>query len=116
MADMLTSTCATVASVGMPPRISRADAGACMTPAVRERQAYLKRRVTMTRNWAGTMSSRSETSSPMQCRQPPQAQVMLSGLMISSMRGRCLGMHHGWRHVVWWGAWQRDLRHPPRHD
>ncbi len=45
----------------------------------------------MTRNWAGTMSSRSETSSPMQCRQPPQVQVRLSGSITSSTRGRCLG-------------------------
>jgi len=45
----------------------------------------------MTRNWAGTMSNRSETSSPMQCRQPPQAQVRLSGSITSSMRGKCSG-------------------------
>lgn len=44
-----------------------------------------------TRNYAGTMSSRSDTSSPIQCRQPPQTQVRLLGSITSSMRGRCLG-------------------------
>lgn len=33
-------------------------------------------------------SSRSETSTPMQCRPPPQAQIKLPGSMISSIRGR----------------------------
>ena len=36
-------------------------------------------------------SSRSDTSSPMQCRQPPQAQIRLSGSITSSIRGRCFG-------------------------
>ena len=41
-----TSTCATVASVGMPPEIRRAGAGACTTPFEQDRQAYFGRRVT----------------------------------------------------------------------
>ncbi|GAA5619263.1 hypothetical protein Brsp06_04804 [Brucella sp. NBRC 13694] len=52
---------------------------------------YLGRRVTRTRNCAGTTSNRSETSSPMQCRHPPQAQIRLSGSTTSSIRGRCFG-------------------------
>src|ERR1039458_5769284 len=48
-----------VASVGMPPSISRAGARACTTPSSQRRQAYFGRRVTSTRNCAGTMSSRS---------------------------------------------------------
>ena len=42
-------TCATVASVGMPPGIRRAGAGACATPFEHDRQACFGRRVTMTR-------------------------------------------------------------------
>ena len=38
-----------VASVGMPPSISRAGAGACTTPSSQRRQAYFGRRVTSTR-------------------------------------------------------------------
>lgn len=53
--------------------------------------AYLGRRVTMTRNCAGMTSNRSDTSSPMQCKPPPQGQISLSGPMISSMRGRWAG-------------------------
>jgi hypothetical protein len=37
------------------------------------------------------MSSRSDTSSPMQCRQPPQAQVRLAGSITSSIRAKCFG-------------------------
>ena len=44
---METSTWATVASVGMPPSISRAGAGACTTTSSQARQAYFGRRVTM---------------------------------------------------------------------
>ena len=74
-----------------PAGVNRAGAGACTTPSVQERQAYLGRRVTMTRNWAGITSSRSETSSPMQCSSPPQPQTRFWGSIISSIRGRCLG-------------------------
>ena len=59
-----TMTLAIVASVGMPPSIRRGLAGACTMPASQERHAYLGRRVTRTRNCAGTISSRSLTSSP----------------------------------------------------
>ena len=52
------SSCATMASVGRPPGTSRAGAGACTTPSAQARQAYLGRRVTSTRNWAGITSSR----------------------------------------------------------
>ncbi len=48
-----------LASVGNPPSIRRAGAGACTTTSSHLRQAYLGRRVTSTRNCAGTMSSRS---------------------------------------------------------
>ena len=61
-----------MASVGSPPVTSRAGAVACTTPSVQPRQAYLGRRVTSTRNFAGTTSSRSETSSPIRCSLPPQ--------------------------------------------
>jgi hypothetical protein len=37
------------------------------------------------------MSSRSDTSSPIECKQLPQAQVRLAGSITSSMRGRCFG-------------------------
>jgi len=44
----------------MPPRISRAGAGASTTPFEHDRQAYFGRRVTITRNWAGITSRRSD--------------------------------------------------------
>lgn len=88
---METSTCATVASVGKPAWINRSGAGAWTTPSVQDRQAYLDRRVTMTRTCAGITSSRSDRSSPMRCRHPPQGQIKLSGSITSSIRGRWLG-------------------------
>lgn len=67
-------------------------AGAWVTPSVQVRQAYFGRTVTITRNWAGTMSSRSLRSSPILCMTPqPQGQVRLAGSMISSMRGSAAG-------------------------
>ena len=66
-----------VASVGMPPSISRAGAGACTTPSSQGRQAYFGRRVTSTRNCAGTMSSRSLLSSPIRCNSPWQQRAGL---------------------------------------
>ena len=49
------------------------------------RQAYFGRRVTITRSFAGTLSRRSEVSSPMICRAPPQhGQALLSGSMTIS--------------------------------
>ena len=50
--DLLTRTCAIVASVGRPPGIIRAGADAWTTPSVQARQAYFGRRVTITRNCA----------------------------------------------------------------
>ena len=50
---MLTSTWATSVSVGSPPSISRAGAGAWTTALSQARQPYLGRRVTITRNCAG---------------------------------------------------------------
>ena len=44
------ATCATKASVGMPPSISRAGAGACTTVPTQVRQANFGRLVTMTRS------------------------------------------------------------------
>src|SRR5208337_284135 len=71
---------ATSVSVGMPASISRAGAGACTTAPSQARQAYFGRRVTITLNWAGVTSSRSERSSPMTCMAPPQqGQAVLSG-------------------------------------
>jgi len=67
-------------------------AGAWITPSVQVRQAYFGRTVTMTRNCAGTMSSRSLRSSPILCMtQQPQGQLRLSGSMTSSMRGSAAG-------------------------
>lgn len=43
-----TNTWATIASVGMPPSIRRAAAGACTTTSSQVRQAYLGRRTTRT--------------------------------------------------------------------
>ncbi len=57
-----TSTWATIASVGRPPSISRAGAGACTTASSHARQAYFGRRVTSTRYCAGITSSRCEVS------------------------------------------------------
>ena len=41
-------------SVGRPPSIRVGGAGACVTPSVQVRQAYLGRTVTSTRSCAGT--------------------------------------------------------------
>ena len=67
-------------------------AGAWVTPSVQVRQAYFGRTVTITRSWAGTMSSRSLRSSPILCMTPqPQGQIRLAGSMISSIRGSAAG-------------------------
>lgn len=52
-------TWATSPSVGRPPSINRGGAGACTILPGQARQAYLGRRTTRTRNWAGITSSRS---------------------------------------------------------
>src|SRR6266576_1871216 len=81
-----------VPSVGNPPSISRAGAGACMTPSSHDRQAYLGLRVTRTRNCAGTMSSRSLLSSPIRCNSPwQQGQILSSMSTTISIRGKCAG-------------------------
>ena len=59
-----TATCATAASVGMPPSISRVGAVAWTTTPSQARQAYFGRLVTSTRNCAGSTSSRSAVSAP----------------------------------------------------
>ena len=64
-----------VASVGMPPSISRAGAGACTTVPVQARQASFGRLVTITRNCAGITSSRSEVSSPITVMRRPAARA-----------------------------------------
>jgi hypothetical protein len=67
-------------------------AGAWITPTVQVWQAYFGRTVTMTRSWAGTISSRSLRSSPILCMMPqPQGQIRLSGSMTTSMRGSAVG-------------------------
>ena len=54
-------------------------------------QAYFGRRVTSTRNWAGTTSRPSDTSSPILVISPqPQGHSVVSGSMIRSMRGEML--------------------------
>lgn len=59
---------------------------------VQIRQAYWRRTVTMTRNCAGMMSSRSLRSSPILCIRPqPHGQIKLSGSMTSSIRGNVAG-------------------------
>lgn len=75
----------TSAPVGSPPSMSRAGAGAWITPATSSapvfshvRQPYFGRRVTITRTRAGTLSSFSELSSPMTCSSPPQQGHTLS--------------------------------------
>ena len=76
----------------MPPSIKRAGAGACATASSHVRQAYLGLRVTSTRNRAGTMSSRSETSSPIRCSWPlQQGHALSSRSTMISTRGRCVG-------------------------
>jgi hypothetical protein len=60
------------------PMIRWLGAGAWVTPSVQVRQAYFGRTVTITRNWAGTMSKRSLRSSPILCMTPqPQGQIRL---------------------------------------
>lgn len=67
-------------------------AAAWVTPSVQVRQAYFGRPVTITRSWAGTMSSRSLRTSSILCRMPqPQGHIKLSGSMTSSMRGSAAG-------------------------
>ena len=56
-----------MASVGSPPWISRSGAGAWTGASAQARQPYFGRRVTITRNWAGITSSRSDVSSPITC-------------------------------------------------
>ena len=66
-----------------------AGAGACTTVPAQPRQAYLGRRVTRIRYWAGTTSSRRETSSPIRCSGPlQQGQVVLPGSITTSTWGR----------------------------
>lgn len=90
-ACLLITIVAKVASVGMPPSIRCGFAGAWIMPFSHARHAYFGRRVTSTRNWDGTMSKRSETSLPIMWRSQPQSQMMLSGAITSSTRGRCGG-------------------------
>jgi len=90
--NLATMTCAISASVGRPPGTTCSGACACTTALEQRRQAYLGRRVTSTRSWAGTTSSRSETSSPILAISPqPQGQSVLLGSMTRSIRGRCFG-------------------------
>ena len=85
-------TCATAASVGTPPSIRRAGAGACSTTPGQARQASFGRLVTSTRNCAGITSSRSASSTPISTSGPwQQGQAVASGASTSSMRGRCAG-------------------------
>lgn len=79
-------------SVGRPPGTTCSDACAWATAREQRRQAYLGRRVTSTRSWAGITSSRSDTFSPILAISPhPQGQSVVSGSIIRSIRGRCFG-------------------------
>src|SRR5271167_300210 len=76
----------------MPPSISRAGAGACTTVPGQARQASFGRRVTITRNCAGTTSSRSEVSSPITVIVARQhGHAVSSGASVTSIRGKCAG-------------------------
>jgi hypothetical protein len=87
-----TRTWAMSRSVGSAPSTRWAGAGAWRMAPAQRRQAYLGRMVTSTRNWAGTMSSRSTRSSPIRVISPqPQGQRMLAGSMTRSMRGSASG-------------------------
>src|ERR1700760_4878565 len=91
-AYLLTSTCATMASVGRPERIRRSGAGAWTTAPAQVRQPYFGRGVTRIRCCAGMTSSRSDFSSPIMCIAPPQqGHDVVSGSMTTSTRGRCAG-------------------------
>src|SRR5690242_19464226 len=91
-AYLLTSTCATIASVGRPERIRRSGAGTWTTAPAQARQPYFGRRVTRMRCCAGMTSSRSDFSSPITCiASPQQGQDVVSGSMTTSIRGRCAG-------------------------
>jgi putative DNA primase/helicase len=69
--------------IAIPTR--RGGAGACTTPSVQVRHAYLGRRVTITRILAGILSSRRDVSSPMTWSAPPQhGQILLSGSITTS--------------------------------
>ena len=77
---------------GIAPSMRCAGASAWVTPCSHTRQAYFGRTVTMTRSWAGMMSSRSVRSSPMRTISPqPQGQFVLSGSMTCSTLSRCSG-------------------------
>ena len=92
VAELRDDTSAISASVGSPPGTTCSGACACTTAPEQRRQAYFGRRVTSTRNCAGTTSSRSETSSPIFVISPqPQGHRVLAGSMTRSIRGRCAG-------------------------
>ncbi|MGY3078120.1 hypothetical protein ACVWZZ_004528 [Bradyrhizobium sp. LM6.10] len=87
------------ASVDNPPSVSHAGAGACTTPSPHDRHAYLSRRVTSTRNCAGTMSSRPLLSSPIRYSSPLQQGHVLSSISTTiSILGKCCGRPLGKQH------------------
>ena len=72
--------------------ISRDGAGACTTALSQPRQPYFGRTVRSTRRIAGTTSSASWTSCADAVHLAAQhGQIVLSGSMTCSQRGRCLG-------------------------
>ena len=76
----------------MPPSIKRGRALACTTVPSQARHAYSGRIVRRIRSTAGTRSTTSLTSSPMRCNAPAQhGHVVVSGSIVTSTRGRCLG-------------------------
>ena len=72
---MAMATCANRPAAGMPLSIICAGMGAAWI-VWQHAQAYLPRMWRSTKNWAGTQSSCSLTSSPMRLKAWPQAQCV----------------------------------------
>ena len=76
----------------MPPSINRGGAGAWTIPSSQDLQTYFGRIVRTTRSTAGMRSSTSLSSSPIRCSLPAQQpQIVVSGSMVTSTRGKSLG-------------------------
>lgn len=82
--------------------------------ASQDSQAYLRRWVTITRNCAGIMSSRSDVSSLIMWRGAPLEQVVLSGSITPQRAAGALVGGHGWIHgtqALTWAGQSLHLRH-----
>ncbi len=88
----------------MPASNGRGGAGACTTVLSQPRQAYFGRMVRSTRRMAGTTSSASCTLSPIRrIWQAQHGQIVLSGSITRSQRGRCLASDPTLRCAGWRG-------------